>query len=334
MIIPIAVIGGDGVGRELAELVSDSLQSCFDISLIRINAGYENYQKTGKNLSQNDLEKIAMCKGILFGATSSPKSRIPGYVSPILQLRKQFDLFVNIRPFKARLNRQDDFDLVILRENIEGFYTGRESVKDDGKVVAEKIVTEKNSERLARFAFEYAQKHNRKNVTVVHKSNIFELSDGLFREICFKVGKDYPGIDIREELVDTAAYYLIRDPQRFDTILTMNMYGDILSNVAAGVADGLGFAPSLSVGPSMVLAEPIHGSAPDIAGKDIANPYGMIFSLCLMLKYLRIEPNANLLYGYAEEAISEGFLTPDAGGKHSSKEVVSAIEKKLLNRLQ
>jgi len=331
---PVALIGCDGIGRELAKAASNLLERHFNVAFLEIEAGYEYFRRTGKNLDDEGLEKIRSCRGILFGATLSPRAREDGYTSPILLLRSHFDLFVNVRPFKSRLTRERQIDLVILRENLEGLYAGRERTDGAEEAIAEKVVTAKNTRRLARFAFEYAQQHGRKTVTVVHKSNVLKVSDGMFREICLQAGQDYSGINVREELVDAAAYHLVRNPDRFDVVLTTNMYGDILSDVAAAVADGLGFAPSLSIGPRMALAEPVHGSAPEIAGKHIANPYGMLFSSCLLLEWLGQEEDSRVLSTAAEEAIREGYLTPDAAGSYRTEEVLSAVERKVAMRLQ
>lgn len=324
--VPIALIGCDGIGRELAQAVSRLLNSCFGVGFLEIQAGYEHFRRTGKTLGAEDLQRIGSCRGILFGATQSPPSTVAGYRSPILLLRKHFDLFANIRPIRTRLKGGRKMDVIIVRENLEGLYAGRERSNGPEEAVAEKVVTARNTERLARFAFEHAQHLGRTRVTVVHKSNVLKLSDGMFRRICLEVGRDYPDMEVREEFVDAAAYHLVRDAGRFDVILTTNMYGDILSDVAAGVSDGLGFAPSLSIGPETALAEPIHGSAPDIAGKGIANPYGMVFCSCLLLERLGQEQDSRALGAAAEQAIAEGFLTPDAGGSRSTEEVLCAVE--------
>jgi len=332
--IPIAVIGGDGVGRELCAPIAKLLGANFHVAPSELDAGYEYYCRTGKSFEWETWDEIESFRGILFGATGSPKSRIPGYVSPILELRERLDLFVNIRPVKSRIAKRQGIDLVILRENIEGLYAGRERTVGEGEAIAEKVVTAKNVERLARFAFEYAVNRGRSTVTLVHKANVLKVTDGLFREVCLDVGRDYPAIEVREELVDAAAYHLVRDPDRFDVILTMNLYGDIISDLAAGLADGLGFAPSLSVGPDIALAEPTHGSAPDIAGKGIASPYAAIFSACLLLEWLGLDEDAGVLNAAAEDAISEGCLTAEAGGNCSTDEVLSVIEKKVAMKRQ
>ena len=232
----------------------------------------------------------------LFGATQSPSGPMPGYSSPILALRRQFDLYANLRPVVALLPGRRPLDLLIVRENTEGLYSGREH-RELNRVVAERVITREASERIARVAYEQAQArlaaraagdpNARGQVTIVHKANVLVESDGLFRERCLAVAARYPEIATREMLVDSAAMWLVKDPYRFDVLVTTNLFGDILSDLAAGLVGGLGVAPSANLGQGQVAVfEPVHGSAPDIAGQGIANPVGALLSGAMLLEHL------------------------------------------------
>jgi len=329
--VQLVAVGGDGVGPELMEPTVELLSEHFGLEFVEVQAGFDHFCRTGSSLADSAGSALASCNGVLFGATASPSGSVQGYVSPILWLRRELELFANIRPVKTYLPGRQAVDICIIRENIEGLYA-REEMREEGRAVAHSVVTARRTARLARYAYQYALGEGRRRVTVVHKANVLKISDGLFREICLDTAREFPDLEVGEHLVDSAAYWLVRDPGRFDVILTMNLYGDILSDVAAGAADGLGFAPSLSIGPGIPLAEPVHGAAPDVTGKGLANPYGLLFSAGMLLKSLGMAHEAGILVQALIGAIANGVLTPDAGGDCTSAQVFEAVANDLRMR--
>jgi homoisocitrate dehydrogenase len=269
------------------------------------------------------------------------------YQSPILTLRKHFDLYANLRPTWTMLPGQPPVDLLLVRENTEGLYAGRERREGD-TAIAERVITRRASERIARVACEQARRAtNRKlpgkptsnsthhpsnlpiyqsSVTLVHKANVLKLTDGLFREACLDVAQEYPDVTVNELLVDAAAMWLVKDPARFDVIVTTNLFGDILSDLAAGLMGGLGVAPSANVGAGRVAVfEPVHGSAPDIAGKGIANPVGAILSAAMLLDHIDRPEAAQRVRQAVAMTMAAGILTPDLGGTATTEQATNAI---------
>jgi homoisocitrate dehydrogenase len=285
----LTLIPGDGIGQEVvpaAARVLDSLR--LPLRLQYADAGWATFTQTGSALPDATL---ALCEGsdaVLFGATQSPMEKVAGYRSPILALRKHFDLFANLRPAVM-----DAIDLLIVRENTEGLYSGREHVEDDGDTaIAERIITRRASQRIVRAACDWAMQRRRK-LTIVHKANVLKETCGLFRRVAFEVTAAYTDLAVEEMLVDTAAMRLAQDAARFDVMVTTNLFGDILSDLAAGLTGGLGIAPSANVGERRpAVFEPVHGSAPDIAGSGTADPRAAILSSAMLLDYL----------GYTDEA--------------------------------
>ena len=323
----ICIIPGDGVGQEVipaAQRVLEALQ--LDLEFVRADAGFEHFQKTGDAIPNATLETVQACDATLFGATSSPMTRVEGYRSPILALRKALDLYANLRPVQslpAKFSRAN-IDLLIVRENTEGLYAGRERAENDETMVAERVITKRASERIAHVAFEMARAR-KKRVTVVHKANVLKLTDGLFRETCFNVAREFPDVETKEMLVDSMAMRLIQDPQNFDVIVTTNLFGDILSDEASALIGGLGVAPSANIGINNAVFEPVHGSAPDIAGKGIANPIGAILSSAMMLDYLELEDAATRVRNAVNRALEQNVLTRDIDGTASTDEMTRAI---------
>ena len=232
--------------------------------------------------------------------------------------------------------RYDDIDIVLVRENTEGLYYGAEHyirVGDDPKAAAESValITRYGSERVARYAFDYAATHGRKKVTIVHKANILKFSQGLFLEACREVARDYAGrVDCEEQIIDAMAMKLVLYPERFDVIVTTNLFGDILSDLISGLVGGLGLAPGANIGASAAIFEAVHGTAPDIAGKGVANPGALILAACLMLDHLGDKPRAEAIRGALEETVREGrTLTRDLGGTASTDEFTDAVINKL-----
>ncbi len=331
----IAVIPGDGIGVEVTQATVRVLDSLgLDSTYKWLEAGWDTFTKTGTALPDETLAAVRQCDGALFGAVSSPSIRVEGYSSPIIALRRQLDLFGNLRPAVSAPieNSQPGIDLLVVRENTEGLYVRQETVSSDGgRAVAERVITREASYRIARLAFEQAQvraenaPHVKPQVTVVHKANVLPVTDGLFRESCLAVAEQYPDVKVEEQLVDSMAYRLIREPQRYDVVVAPNLYGDILSDAAAALVGGLGIAPSANVGDGFMLVEPVHGSAPDIAGQGIANPIAAILSGAILVRHLGEGERATAIEAAVQSVIRQGVVTPDLGGDYSTDQVTDAI---------
>ncbi len=287
--LELCVIEGDGIGREvIPAAVKVLLCVAPDVEIVRESAGWACFQECGTSLPDATLQQAIRRGAVLFGATQSPPYPVEGYFSPILRLRRSLGAFANLRPTKYLPvpTSREGVNLLVVRENTEDLYIGHEHTENEGQTgIAEKVITRTATERVTRLAYDLAVRVERKKVTIVHKANVMPQSDGLFRKVALEVAGYYPEIITDELFVDTAAYWMVKDPTRFDVILTPNLYGDILSDMAAAWGGGLGLAPSLSLGDSIALAEPIHGSAPDIAGKGIANPTAAILSVAMLLRH-------------------------------------------------
>ena len=320
----LAVIPGDGIGREVipaALVVLDAFG--MDIEKVPLDIGYGKWEKTGSALTDEDMAIIKECDCVLFGAITTPPD--PNYKSVLMRLRKELDLYANIRPFvpleKVTLPCGKKFDFVIVRENTEGMYSGVEELHENAAYTT-RIITRKGSERIAESACRIANER-KKRLTIVHKANVLK-SDSFFRDVCISVIKRR-GISYNEMLVDAMAYDLILNPQKYDVIVTENLFGDILSDVAAAIAGGLGLCPSANIGDRYALFEPIHGSAPDIAGKGIANPIAAILSVRMMLEWMGRTKEAIAISRAVDEVLKEGIKTPDLGGSCSTADVAKAI---------
>lgn len=285
----LCVIEGDGIGHEvIPAAVQVVRQIAPDIVIRSADAGWAYFQEHGTPLPDASIELAAQCGAVLFGAVSSPSYPVENYYSPVVRLRRQLQAYANLRPtrYLPVPTAREGVDLVIVRENTEDLYVGNETTTDEGSTgVAQKVITRIATTRVARIAYDLAARTGREKVTIVHKANVLPQTDGLFRRVALEVSVDYPDILTDELLVDTAAYWMVKDPTRFDVVVTPNLYGDILSDMAAAWGGGLGLAPSLSVGDSIAIAEPVHGSAPDIAGKGIANPTATILSIAMLLRH-------------------------------------------------
>lgn len=322
----ICIVPGDGIGKEVIPAAVQVLKELSaPLEFVDADAGFEHFQKSGDAIPGSTLKVIAECDATLFGATSSPSTQVQGYRSPILVMRKEFDLYANLRPVQslpASFSRPN-LDLLIVRENTEGLYAGRERMEGE-EAIAERVITRRASDRIARVAFEHAQTR-KKRVTIVHKANVLKLTDGLFREACLQVAREFPGVKADEMLVDAMAMRLVKDPENFDVIVTTNLFGDILSDEASALIGGLGVAPSGNIGAHTAVFEPVHGSAPDIAGKGIANPFGAFFAAAMMLDYLKLNDAAAGLRRAVNDVIERGILTPDLLGTASTDQVTRAV---------
>ena len=325
----IAVIPGDGIGPEVMEVTLELL-NVLDVSLnfIEAHAGCECYDRTGTTIPEETIQIARQADATLFGAVTT----VPGQKSGILALRKALDLYANIRPVKSYPGVPSvygDLNMVIIRENTEGLYIGLEEYTEDG-AIAKRVITRKASERICRFAFEYAKKTGREKVTAVHKANVLKKTDGIFKDTFYNVARNYQGIELDDRYVDATAMFLITKPHMFDVIVTTNLFGDILSDEGAGLVGGLGLAPSANIGEKNGLFEPVHGSGPDIAGQGISNPSAMILSAVMMLNYLKENGEAQRLEKALSEVLNEAKrLTPDLGGNSKTADMAREIKGKL-----
>ncbi|KAL0949909.1 hypothetical protein HGRIS_009937 [Hohenbuehelia grisea] len=345
--LTIGLIPADGIGREVIPAARHALEALgSDIpkpEFIDLLAGFEYFTRTGTALPEETVQILRQdCDCALFGSVSSPSRKVVGYSSPIVALRKELDLYANIRPvFSVAPNpgEQPNVDLVVVRENTECLYVKDENLSEGphGKEArATRLITERASRRIGQTAFELALNRPRKHLTIIHKSNVLSITDGLFRETVRGVpglpdsnGK-YDHVAVMEQLVDSAVYRLFREPQVFDVMVAPNLYGDILSDAAAALVGSLGLIPSVNQGDDFVMGEPVHGSAPDIAGKGIANPLATIRSAALMLRQLGYDTGANRLDKAVNQVIREGqILTPDLGGTSKTQEVIDEVLKKI-----
>ena len=325
--IKIARIDGDGIGKEVTEAgvkVLESLDLNFDF--IKAEAGRECFDKNGTTIPEETIKIAKDAKATLFGAITST----PGEKSPIITLRQELDTYANLRPIKSFKGIDclfDDLDFLIVRENTEGLYSGQESIDvNNKKAIAHRVITKDASERISRLAFEEAIKLGKDSVTCVHKSNVLKKTDGIFKESFFKVSKDYPNIKTNDYYVDATAMYLLTKPQEFDVIVTSNLFGDILSDASAGLVGGLGLAPSGNIGDKHGIFEPVHGSAPDIAGRNISNPIAMLLSISMMLEYLNEDYWAEKVKIACENVLEKGKVkTPDLGGKNKTMELANEV---------
>ncbi|MGQ9542890.1 MAG: isocitrate/isopropylmalate dehydrogenase family protein [Candidatus Bathyarchaeia archaeon] len=335
----IALIPGDGIGPEQTEAtlkVLEAVQRRFgvDLDFIKVEAGDECYRRRGEALPRDTLETIKNTDAVLKGPVGEMARDV------IVRLRLLFKLYANIRPAKSYpgiASSRPDIDLVIVRENTEDLYKGIEFTLDD-TAIAIRVITVDGSRNIAEYAFRLARRRNRRRrVTIVHKANVMRITDGLFKEVCLEVSRNYPEVEINEMYVDSAAMNLIRMPHEFDVLVTTNMFGDILSDEAAQLVGGLGVAPSANIGRDFALFEPVHGSAPDIAGKQVANPCSMILSSKMMFEYFGEKERVREYFEAAEaidrgfiEALQLGFKTPDLGGESKTLDVGKAIAQAII----
>lgn len=328
----VTLIPGDGIGPEIVAaavrvIEATGVEFAWETHIM----GAQALEKYGTTLPEATTDSIKRNKVALKGPQMTPIGK--GFTSVNVGLRKALDLYANVRPVKTLPNvpsRYTDVDLIIVRENTEGLYSGLEHTVIPGVVESLKIVTEKASMRIAKYAFEYARLNGRKKVTCVHKANIMKLSDGLFLECFEKVAKDYPEIEADNKIVDNCCMQLVLKPEQFDVIVLENLYGDIVSDLCAGLIGGLGLAPGANIGEQGAVFEAVHGSAPDIAGQGIANPTAILMSATLMLRHLGETDAAARVEKAMLEVFAEGkALTKDLGGTAKTNEFARAIVEKL-----
>ena len=327
----VTLIPGDGIGPEIAASLVDIFKAAnvsikFDIE----NAGIDIYNKTGSLIPDSLYESIEKNKIAIKGPITTPIGK--GFRSINVYLRKKYDLYCNIRPsksFKGIKTRYENIDLVIFRENTEGLYIGEEKWEDAEEresAIATKRITRKGSYRILKRAFEYARNNNLDTVTVVHKANILKITDGLFLEVARELSNSYPEINVEETIIDNMCMQLVTNPEKYKVIVTMNLYGDILSDLAAGLVGGLGVAPGANIGDDIAIFEAVHGSAPDIASLNKANPIALLLSGVEMLKYLNMQDKASQIQNAINKVLNEGtVLTGDLGGTATTTEFTQKI---------
>jgi isocitrate dehydrogenase (NAD+) len=324
----ITLIPGDGIGPEVTQAVVRLLKAAgVEIDWERHDAGVIAFKKVGQSLPVALLDSIKRNKVALKGPVTTPIAE--GFTSVNVGLRKALDLYANLRPVSnlpGITTRFQGVDLIIVRENTEDLYAGLEHQVIPGVVESIKIITERASTRIAQFAFEHARKRGRKRVTAIHKANIMKLSDGLFLECCRNVSHDYTDIGYDERIVDAACMHLVMAPEKLDVLLLPNLYGDIVSDLCAGLVGGLGVVPGANMGTEMAVFEAVHGSAPDIADQNLANPTALLLSALLMLEHIGEDERAERIRTALGRVLEGGRVrTRDLGGEASTTEFTDAV---------
>ena len=328
MTYKITLIPGDGIGPEISKAATRIIDaSGVDCEWIEHEAGIRTYEKTGNPLPPPLLDSIRENKVAFKGPLTTLVGE--GFPSANVALRKELDLYSNLRPVNTVAGVESRFEginLVIVRENTEDLYSGIEHMIMPGVSQGLKVITAHASNRIARFAFDYAKKRGRKKVTAVHKANIMKITDGLFLDSARQVSEDYPDIEFDDKIVDNLAMQLVLNPNQFDVLLLSNLYGDIVSDLCAGLVGGLGMVPAANIGEEYAVFEAVHGSAPDIAGKGIANPTALTFSGVLMLRHLGEDEAADRILQATFRVLEAGEVrTPDLGGQASTEEYADAV---------
>jgi methanogen homoisocitrate dehydrogenase len=328
----LAVIEGDGIGREVIPAAVEVLDAFgLELEKVSLELGYTRWERTGTAMSEEDIETIKKCDAVLFGAVTTVPD--PSYKSVLLTIRKELDLYANIRPVKplpgvVGVTGKSDFDFIIVRENTEGLYSGIEEIGPDLSWT-KRVVTRKGSERIAEYACQLAKKRSNK-LTIVHKSNVLK-SDKLFLDVCRQTAGAY-GVEYGDMLVDSMAYSLMMHPERYDVVVTTNLFGDILSDMCAALVGSLGLVPSANIGKNYAFFEPVHGSAPDIAGKGISNPLAAILCVKMLLEWMG-KPEALLIDAAIADVLRKKITTPDLGGRASTAEVGHAVAMYIVQNL-
>jgi homoisocitrate dehydrogenase len=322
----ICLLEGDGIGREVVPAAAAVLRA-LDLGLTFTQAaiGYGAYQATGQALPDATVAAVLAADATLFGAVTTPVG-LPNYRSPVVALRRTLDLYANLRPVQSLPlpDCRPGIDLWIVRENTEDLYVGQET-NDGQRATALRVITRAASERIARAAFDLAVRQGLEYVTIVHKANVLRETDGLFRAACLDVARDYPAITTDEQLVDSMAMKLILEPQAYGVIVTTNLFGDILSDEAAALVGGLGTVAAGNIGPRAAVFEPVHGSAPDIAGRGIANPVATLLAAVMLLDHVGQPVAAARLRAAIMATLASGPRTPDLGGQATTAAVTAAI---------
>ena len=332
----ITVIPGDGIGPEVTDATLTVLRAAgadleYDVRL----AGMIALEKLSDPLPTETLDSIREHRTVLKGPLTTPSGT--GFRSINVAIRKEFDLYANVRPVRTIVpgGRYDDIDLVLIRENTEGLYVGVEhyiGMEGDPRAAAESvmIITRFGAERISRYAFEYARRLGRKKVTLAHKANILKYTQGLFLEVAHEVASDFPDIIWEDRIIDATAMQLVLDPYRFDVLVMENMFGDILSDLMAGLVGGLGFAPAGNIGDDGAMFEAVHGSAPDIAGQGVANPTSLLLSACMLLDHVGQQETGDRIRAAVDTVVRDGSVrTADMGGNAGTVDFTEALVRAL-----
>jgi isocitrate dehydrogenase (NAD+) len=323
----ITLVPGDGIGPEITEATKLVLAAAAPVEWEVVRAGEEALRECGTPLPAEALESIRKNKVALKGPLTTPVGS--GFRSVNVALRMAFDLYANVRPartYPGVKSRYENVDLVVVRENTEDLYAGVEHMVGEDAAESIKIITRKNSARIVRFAFELAVREGRRKVTAVHKANIMKCTDGLFLEVAREVAAGYPQIEFEDRIVDNMCMQLVQKPEQYDVLVAPNLYGDIISDLCAGLVGGLGMAPGANIGEGAAIFEPVHGSAPKYAGLNRANPAAMILSSVMMLDYLGERRAAERVRRALVEVLAEGkSVTPDLGGTATTMEMAEAV---------
>tara|TARA_R110000796_G_scaffold80301_3_gene177945 strand:- start:71317 stop:72357 length:1041 start_codon:yes stop_codon:yes gene_type:complete len=326
----ITVIKGDGIGPSIIDSALEILKAAgCDFDYEFVDAGLAALEKTGELLPQDTIDTIAKNKITLKGPLTTPVGE--GFTSINVTLRKQFGLYANVRPVKSFVGtkaRYDDIDIITIRENTQGMYSGAgQIVSEDGnEAEAKSVITREGAEKIVTFAYELAVREGRKKVTAVHKANILKSTSGLFLKVAREVAERFPEIESTEMIVDATCMKLVMTPEEFDVIVTTNLFGDILSDLCAGLVGGLGMAPGANIGEDTAIFEAVHGSAPDIAGKNLANPTSVILASIQMLEHLNMGDTAERIRSAVADVIKSGDRTTrDLGGSHGTTDFTQAV---------
>ena len=326
----ITVIKGDGIGPSIIDSALEILKAAgCDFDYEFVDAGLAALEKTGELLPQETIDTIAKNKITLKGPLTTPVGE--GFTSINVTLRKQFGLYANVRPVKSFVGtkaRYDDIDIITIRENTQGMYSGAGQVvsEDGNEAEAKSVITREGAEKIVTFAYELAVREGRKKVTAVHKANILKSTSGLFLKVAREVAERYPQIESAEMIVDATCMKLVMTPEEFDVVVTTNLFGDILSDLCAGLVGGLGMAPGANIGEDAAIFEAVHGSAPDIAGKNLANPTSVILASIQMLEHLNMGDTAERIRSAVADVIKSGDRTTrDLGGSHGTTDFTQSV---------
>lgn len=324
----VTLISGDGIGQEVIPAAERLLQETgLPLEMTYAEAGWDTFQKVGKSVPEETLEQVKVSDATLAGAFTSPSGsqKVPGFQGAIRYMRRTLDLFANLRPTKSRPipGSMSGVDMLMVRENTQGLYVEQERRYGD-VAIADCVITKGASERIAQVALKEAQKRRGK-LAVIHKANVLPLTTGLFLETAMAAAEAFPDVETYDIIVDAAAMKLVRDPQSFDVLVTTNLFGDILSDLMAGLVGGLGLAPSANIGEKTAIFEPVHGSAPDIAGKGIANPAATFLTAAMMLDYLGEGETAQRIDRAVDTVLEHGPRTADLGGQADTQAFTDAV---------
>lgn len=333
MAYKICLIEGDGIGHEVVPAARVVLEATgLGLEFVTADMGWETFEKVGISVPEETIEKVTHTDVTLFGAATSPTKKVPGFFGAIRYMRRKLDLFANVRPAKYHPvpGAREGVDLIVVRENTEGLYVEQERSYLGGELaIADTVITKKASSRIGEYAARLAASRTRKQLHIAHKANVLPVTQGLFLNTAKEEAAKFADVNTQDIIIDNCAMQLVVRPERFDVIVTTNLFGDIISDLTAGLVGGLGIAASGNIGLKHAVFESVHGSAPDIAGKGIANPAATLFSAVMMLDHLGEHATARRMEAAIDKTLAEGPRTPDLGGKASTMEFAHAVAENL-----